>query len=163
MSSALVMLHDQRSVLEMVKHITDAGVMDIYSKIPEDFSEEMHSDWEDEYAQEQQQHSAGEGQQQHSVGEEQQQHSEEQQENVGANEQQHTANAEEQQQKAGAEDHMEEPEPWQFSNMYYHPESNISASDDEVLEHLMQEEEKKTFGRRGRSEARSWLEMPPAS
>ena len=49
------MLHDQRSVMEMVKHITNAGVMDIYSKIPEDFSEEMHSDCE--YAQEQQQHS----------------------------------------------------------------------------------------------------------
>ena len=43
---------------------------------PLDYAQE-HSDWEDAYAQEQQQHSSGE---------EQQHHSKEQQENVGAKE-----------------------------------------------------------------------------
>ncbi|KAE8789511.1 hypothetical protein D1007_36313 [Hordeum vulgare] len=137
MSSALVMLHDQRSVLEMANHITDVGVMDIYSKMPEVFSEQEHCHWEDEYAQEQQQHSVGveqqkyseeqhsEDQRQENVGAKEQQHTanaEEQQEKAGAKEQQHTANAEEQQEKAGAKEHMEEPEPWKFSNMPYQPD-----------------------------------------
>ncbi|XP_037410924.1 uncharacterized protein LOC119354820 [Triticum dicoccoides] len=75
-------------------------------------SSKSSSYWEDEYAQEQQHNS---------VREEQQQHSEEQQVHANAEEQQQYVGAEEQHQYVGAEGHMEEPEPWKFSNMYYQP------------------------------------------
>ena len=50
MNRALVMLHDKKSVLEMAKHVTDAGVMDIYANIPDDFVAQEASEWEEEYA-----------------------------------------------------------------------------------------------------------------
>ena len=75
-------------------------------------SSKSSSYWEDEYAQEQQHNS---------VREEQQQQSEEQQVHANAEEQQQYVGAEEQHQYVGAEGHMEEPEPWKFSNMYYQP------------------------------------------
>ena len=96
MSSALVMLHDQKSVLEMAKHATDAGVMDIYSNIPDDFSQ-------DEYPEEHQHH----------LEEEQELHGEDQQQHV-----------QEQQNNPNADEHILEPEAWQYSNMYYQPSSS---------------------------------------
>lgn len=96
MSSALVMLHDQKSVLEMAKHATDAGVMDIYSNIPDDFSQ-------DDYAEEHQHH----------LEEEQELHGEDQQQHV-----------QEQQNNPNADEHILEPEAWQYSNLYYQPSSS---------------------------------------
>lgn len=41
---ALVVMNDEESVLQMVKHVTDVGIIDLYAKIPKEPSPEP-SDW----------------------------------------------------------------------------------------------------------------------
>ncbi|XP_045089753.1 uncharacterized protein [Aegilops tauschii subsp. strangulata] len=120
MNSALVMLHDKKSVLEMAKHVTDAGVMDIYASIPDDFVAQEASDWEEEYAAD-----IGEGNCDVDSGEEEMHHQVPEQEQQQVSEDNGQQERQEMHQMADNLEEQEHQPDWQWSNNFYQSASNL--------------------------------------